>query len=282
MRHLPGSRTLFILALSLVLLVNAFILIGVWYNRSGEAESTVVLTEREVHMPYSWRTDQTFLRINWRTVSSEWFDQQKLESLGFEFSEAEYNTHFIETKVILVLEYDADAYQQAVKVAQRRVESAERKLAQLVASKEIQTELKNVLQTELQEDLQAELKDEQENLKYEQLSASRLFVVDAGLDEEKLRAQYSDNQRYILTYGIVDVRSHMPYDRNEKPIFSGRIDRLSVERLHIESEMYSKINKLKSNTRYSRNTMSPRFSLEVHFGQRLEPWIEQLSLLDTE
>jgi len=277
MKHLPGSRTLFILALSLVLLVNSFILIGVWYNRSGEAESTVLLTEREMRMPYSWSNDQTFLRISWRNASSEWFDQQKLESLGFDFSEAEYNTHFIETKAILVLEYDGDAYQQAVKIAQSRVERVERKLTQLNAGKEIQAELNDELQTELQEDLQADLKDAQENLKHEKLSASRLFIVDAGLDEEKLRAQYPDNQRYILTYGIVDVRASMPYDENETLVFTGRVDQLSVKRLHIESEMFAKINKLKSNMQYSRNTMPPRFSVEVHFGQRLEPWIEQLS-----
>mgnify|MGYP000434825131 CR=1 FL=1 len=277
MKHLPGSRTLFILALSLVLLVNSFILIGVWYNRSGEAESTVLLTEREMRMPYSWSNDQTFLRISWRNASSEWFDQQKLESLGFDFSEAEYNTHFIETKAILVLEYDGDAYQQAVKIAQSRVERVERKLTQLNAGKEIQAELNDEFEDELQEDLQADLKDAQENLKYEQLSASRLFIVDAGLDEEKLRTQYPDNQRYILTYGIVDVRASMPYDENETLVFTGRVDQLSVKRLHIESEMFAKINKLKSNTQYSRNTMPPRFSVEVHFGQRLEPWIEQLS-----
>ncbi|OUS39969.1 hypothetical protein A9R00_08450 [Oleispira antarctica] len=277
MKHLPGSRTLLILALSLVLLVNSFILIGVWYNRSGEAESTVLLTEREMRMPYSWSNDQTFLRISWRNASSEWFDQQKLESLGFDFSEAEYNTHFIETKAILVLEYDGDAYQQAVKIAQSRVERVERKLTQLNAGKEIQAELNDELQTELQEDLQADLKDAQDNLKHEKLSASRLFIVDAGLDEEKLRTQYPDNQRYILTYGIVDVRASMPYDENETLVFTGRIDQLSVKRLHIESEMFAKINKLKSNTQYSRNTMPPRFSVEVHFGQRLEPWIEQLS-----
>jgi len=277
MKHLPGSRTLFILALSLVLLVNSFILIGVWYNRSGEAESTVLLTEREMRMPYSWSNDQTFLRISWRNASTEWFDQQKLESLGFDFSEAEYNTHFIETKAILVLEYDGDAYQQAVKIAQSRVERVERKLTQLNAGKEIQAELNDEFEDELQEDLQADLKDAQENLKYEQLSASRLFIVDAGLDEEKLRTQYPDNQRYILTYGIVDVRASMPYDENETLVFTGRVDQLSVKRLHIESEMFAKINKLKSNTQYSRNTMPPRFSVEVHFGQRLEPWIEQLS-----
>jgi len=277
MKHLPGSRTLLILALSLVLLVNSFILIGVWYNRSGEAESTVLLTEREMRMPYSWSNDQTFLRISWRNASTEWFDQQKLESLGFDFSEAEYNTHFIETKAILVLEYDGDAYQQAVKIAQSRVERVERKLTQLNAGKEIQAELNDEFEDELQEDLQADLKDAQDNLKHEKLSASRLFIVDAGLDEEKLRAQYPDNQRYILTYGIVDVRASMPYDENETLVFTGRVDQLSVKRLHIESEMFAKINKLKSNTQYSRNTMPPRFSVEVHFGQRLEPWIEQLS-----
>ncbi|MFT4764295.1 MAG: hypothetical protein ACI9OH_001389 [Oleispira sp.] len=58
MKHLPRSRTLFILALSLVLLVNAFILIGVGYNRTGVAESTVVLTERELTMPYRWNKDE--------------------------------------------------------------------------------------------------------------------------------------------------------------------------------------------------------------------------------
>lgn len=288
MKNLPGSRTLFILALSLVLLVNAFILIGVWYNRSGDPESTVVITEREVRMPYSWNKDQTSLHIDWRIVSSEgdsynsynspaWFDQEKLVSLGFEFFDnydSNINTHFIEAEAILVLEYDGDAYQKAVKIAQDRVGKVERKLAQLVGGDE--------LKTELEIELQADLKDAQETLKHEELSASRLFVIDAGLDEETLRAQYPDNQRFILTYGIVNVGSYGSYGNNVKSDIHGRIYRLSVEKLHIGNTVSSIIDKFDQNGQYSRNVNLPRFSLGVHYGQKLEPWIEQFSLLDVE
>ncbi|CCK74967.1 conserved hypothetical protein [Oleispira antarctica RB-8] len=275
MKHLPGSKTLFILALSLVLLVNAFILIGVWYNRSGLAESVVVLTERELHMPYRWNRDQTSVRIDWRAISSDgdsysgysspaWFDENKLVSLGFEFSDdsaTDYKKHFIEAEAVLVLEYDGETYQQAVKHAQKRVLDIEKKLSRLVDD----------------EDLLSDLKRAKENLKHEEQSASRLFVIDAGLDKEVLRIQYPDNQRYILAYGIVDVRSTGSYRNNTKPTFSGRIDRLSVQYLYIDNSVYSNIDKLKPSLQYSRNENSPRFSLAVHYGQKLEPWIDSSS-----
>jgi hypothetical protein len=278
MKYLLGSKSLFLAALFLVLFVNGFILIGVWYNHSGEAESTVVLTEREVHMPYRWHRDETSVRIDWRIVSAEggrysrysspiWFDQQKLMTLGFEFSDdfaIDKNTHFIEAEAILVLEYDGDAYQQTVNMAKNRLESIEKKLSQLTDD----------------EDLLADLKDATENLQHEERSASRLFVIDVGLDKQTLRALYPDKQRYILAYGIVDVRAYGSYSKSENQGLLGRIDRLSIEYLHVDNDIHAQIDKLKSSSNTSRNGHLPRFSLEVHYGQKLEPWIQKFYLLN--
>ena len=275
MKHLPRSRTLFILALSVVLLVNAFILIGVGYNRTGVAESTVVLTERELTMPYRWNKDEASVRINWRTVASNdkgygryssltWFDQEKLVSLGVDLSadsEQNYETHFIEFEAILVLEYDGEAYQQALKMAQQQVEHIEKRLVRLVDDKE----------------LLVDLKDAKEKLKNEKESASRLFVIDAGLNKEALRALYPDNQRYILANGIVDVNSNRLNGNNTPPIFTGRIDRLSVQYLHIERNIHEKLDKLRPSLNYLRNGNPPRFSLKVHYGRKLEPWVQASS-----
>ena len=285
MKHLPGSKILFILALALILLVNAFILMGVWYNRSGVAESIVVITEREIRMPYSWSRDETSVGIDWRILSPdgdrysyydspEWFDQQKLISLGYELPEHSTMTkrkHFIETEVILVLEYDGEAYQQTLKNAQRQLEIIEQQVEKLDIDNNAKAD-----KNEGDEYLLSNLDSAKKNLKYEELSASRLFVIDAGLNKELLRAKYPNNQRYILAYGIVDVKFSEANNHHEAK-FSGRIDRLSVEYLHIENAMYSKIDQLKPSVRYSRDDTSPRFSLDIHYGQKLEPWIEPTS-----
>lgn len=287
MRHLPGSKIVFITAFLLVVFVNAIILIGAGYNRSGDPESVVVLTERELQTPYRWNKDESALRIHWRILLPEhdkynrynsplWFDQQKLESLGYEFHQdsdnddnsqsLEYATmkrqsNFIEREVILVLEYDGDTYQQAVKLADKKIKKIERKLAKLTNDKE----------------LLIELKEAKEYLKHEQLSASRLFVIDAGLDVKALRRQYPNNQRFILANGIVDASSYWPYKNNEEGFIAGRIDRLSVERLHVERDAHSIIDKLRPSLGYAHNENPPRFQAIVHYGQRLEPWIDSVS-----
>ena len=277
MKNLARSRTLFILSLLLIVVVNGFILIGVLYNRSGDPESVVVLTEREVKMPYRWNRDDTSVRIDWRTVSAEgdvynrynspeWLNQEKLKLLGFEFSEgvnADRQSHFTELEAILVLEYDGSAYQQVIKAARQRVETIQNKLTKLVDD----------------EALLSSLKDAKENLEHERRSASRLFVVDAGLDKEKLRSQYPDRHRYILTYGVVDARSYRFKGPREQSVISGRIDRLSVNYLHVEKEVRAIIDQLRSRSSYASDKTPPRFSLTVHYGQKLEPWIEMVKRL---
>jgi hypothetical protein len=60
------------------------------------------------------------------------------------------------------------------------------------------------------------------------------------------------------------------------------LSRLSVKSLDIDKDMHSIIDKLTPNLNNSSSENPPRFSLKVHYGQKLESWIEQVSLLDSE
>ena len=57
--------------LALITGVNAIALGGVAYNRSGEAESTLRLSERELRAPYKWSGSKEnsglALHLDWRT-----------------------------------------------------------------------------------------------------------------------------------------------------------------------------------------------------------------------
>ncbi|MDX2494371.1 MAG: DUF4824 family protein, partial [Desulfuromusa sp.] len=98
MKSIFSSRGLFLLGLLLLLLTNVAILAGVAANRSGNPETQVVLTEREVQIPYRSQKENSglALHLNWRVGgvgdgggfssrwnSPPWFDIAKLKELGF-------------------------------------------------------------------------------------------------------------------------------------------------------------------------------------------------------
>src|SRR5512147_2934441 len=88
----------------LILATNAVALLGIVYNR-GDAESTLTLTQRELHLPYNWGFEKEnsgiALTLQWRTLAEErevndgapmnftafgrepnWLDKAKLTALG--------------------------------------------------------------------------------------------------------------------------------------------------------------------------------------------------------
>jgi hypothetical protein len=68
MKNWTRRHTL-IAGLALILLTNAVALLGVYQNRSGEPESMLTLTQRELQQPYGWgmarENSGISLRINW-------------------------------------------------------------------------------------------------------------------------------------------------------------------------------------------------------------------------
>ncbi len=96
------------LAILLLVAVNAFVLACIAYNRSGESLAALTQTEREIPLASYWsyrvrENTGLSLRLDWTTnwFMSEifynpadfrrsdeiaWFDQAKLESIGFDCS----------------------------------------------------------------------------------------------------------------------------------------------------------------------------------------------------
>ena len=91
-------------AIVLIVLTNMVVLAGVAYNRSGEPDAVVQLTERELHWKKHYgMTDKEdtglYLNLKWNmggfpyryppwTFQQEnsWLNQEKLQVLGFDIS----------------------------------------------------------------------------------------------------------------------------------------------------------------------------------------------------
>ena len=205
--HWSNKKAL-LAGLALILVTNAIALTGVAYNRSGDAESALRMTERELQVvTWSWPDNDNSsvdLRLAWRvrqTYSSEqdygywrddWLTEEQLRSLGFDISlpaemEAAHERHRrdLPKTVFLALEYDGPAYQEALGQRRKRVEQATELAGRNVGD----------------ETFAERLKAARNALVDEQISASRLFVVDASLDREALRKRYPDRTRYSILRG---------------------------------------------------------------------------------
>lgn len=282
-----NSKNLFMAGAFIVLVINAIVLSGVAYNRSGEPESVITLSGREMEVSRSYTSDfknsGISLRINWRALGKEktldeisdyfdwrslhWLDEKKLEELGFDIKRyAKRNTNHYqdlpEKEVCLVLENNGEAYREAVKRAEKALASAEAKLKENPDSK----------------DLIDRRKSAEEELKNEIKSRSRLFVIDAGLEASALRSKYPDKNRYMITKGI--VRPGYDYsDEKATKRLTGWISRLGVVSLHLPLEYEKKLESFKNskmNEDCGKYSEYQCYEIELFYGKRLEPWINQI------
>ncbi|MEE9499077.1 MAG: DUF4824 family protein, partial [Nitrospinaceae bacterium] len=135
----------------LIVLTNVVVLAGVAYNRSGEPDATVQLTERELHWQKRWDlTDKEdtglYLNLKWSmpgfksnrwdyTHKKNWMDQQKLAELGFntdfpleDKKASRYYSRQLPRQAYVVLEFNGDAYQNWLKEARKRIEEIKQEL----------------------------------------------------------------------------------------------------------------------------------------------------------
>jgi hypothetical protein len=117
-----------LLGAAVILMANAFVLIGVTRNRSGQPQQTIQLTERELPMDSRDKEDTgVSLRQQWRqpgtTNPYPWLDRAKLESLGFDCEGAlrDPKRRPIDRPAFLVLEYDGSAWEESLTTAQSRL-----------------------------------------------------------------------------------------------------------------------------------------------------------------
>jgi len=272
--HKRNLRTL-LAGIGLILLTNAIVLAGVAYNRSGTPESSITLTERELALPffYGMRKENSgiSLRIQYRSKGSSlfnyysyfqeasWLSNEKLAELGFDVSQPIDDTdewgdykHQKQKEVILVLEYNGEAYQAALTAAQQKV-------AELQAKAPTAKFDKNELQ-------QAE-----RNLAQEQSTNSRLFLIDAGLNPEALRQRYPDNSKYLLLKGLAGLLVDRKPDRTRN--YNGYIKSLSITHINIPLDYHDVLKPAMDEGYRSEENQPPRYEVTLNIGQRLEPWV---------
>lgn len=289
-----STRQLFALGFALLLLTNIVTLAGVVYNRSGEPEARITLTERELSPPYYTHEENSgfALQLVWRNPSNQtndqylyysrpvlysgygnspdWLDRDKLEMLGFDTAEVLRNGDERERRKLtvpreayMVLEYDGAAYQQALARAQAAIVKDR---ASLAAKPEDET-------------LQKRLEKAEQWLAFERTENSRLFAVDVGLDPSLLRQQYSDRSRFIIAKGLVSAE----YRGNcKKPGVFGRIKRININSIHVPLQFRKQFNEIlvPRTLRSDSPPNPPRYAVDLEYGRHLEPWIVAVRSLD--
>jgi len=239
--------------LALIAATNVVALFGIMYNRSGPPTALLQVSDRELQVPGSWGFESEnsglALGLAWRMASgaeddygiagygsrAAWLDRRRLEELGFDVSvpadHPRANRHYerqLPREVLIVMELDGPAYQAALR---RAVERAARPGATGYDAK---------------------------SLAFERERSSRLFLVDAGLDYDSLRARYPDRSRYAIVRGKVRVDRWLVKNKGS---LNGSVSELSVSALNVPVELRGVLGRDMSG-----------YTATVAFGQRLEPW----------
>lgn len=262
-----AQKILLVGGVALIVAVNAFVLAGVAWNRSGVPGSALTLTQRELSLPYAFGLDGerggVEVVLLWRSPmlddnaeaaydmhygrGPDWLGADKLRELGFDLK-GERDAYRQKREVYVVLELAGADWQAALAQAQRRLDRA---LARGNAEKQ---------------DIDAQ-KSAQEALKYEQHKASRLFAVDAGLDAAALRQRYPDTRRHLIVVATV-TPSVMVIDK--KTTFSGHIGELAVARISVPHALRGAMDGI---DRSALDSGRAAFEMDVAWGRRFEPWV---------
>jgi hypothetical protein len=271
-----------LVAVVLIVVTNAVVLAGVAYNRSGEPEAVLRLSERELQLRnWNWPSNENSsidLDLSWRIAQPDrqaadyfygglhWLQPAQLRELGFHIADNLESDEAWQRvsrqpsrRVWLVLEFDGPAYRASVERAAKRLER-ETALAQA-----------NPGNNEFQQRQIARRKE----LEREQRFASRLFIIDAALDEDALRVRYPDRQHYVIVRGRLDLMIEGEA-RNRRPV--AQVADIDVDAIRVPYT-YRHIVEPYIGTGAGYDDWEPRFAATVHFGRRFEPWIVDLALL---
>lgn len=272
---------------ALILLANAVALTGVYLNRSGEPDSRMTLSQRELSMPWSWgmakENSGLALGLTWRVNDAaagdyyggygygfsggtpDWLDEARMKVLGFDTAAvaggAGGRRQFerqLQREVLLVLELAGPAWQQALQRAQENAARHEAARLANADSKEFAEKAKRA----------------QEALQREEKLNSRLFAIDAGLDRAALRARYPDRARYLILKA--QLRPQLT-TRDKKTQVTGYVSALAATQINVPHALRPGLEPALRQHKHTPLDPSPHFEATLAVGQRLEPWIEAVA-----
>jgi hypothetical protein len=275
-----------IFAIGLVLLVNAVVLGGAAYNRSGEPDATVTLTEREMPLVSGYgRSENSGVSFRIRTdhygywrrhqaadIAFAWLDRAKLESLGFDvktpITGAEAYDHYsrmLPRRIFSVLEYEGTVWEQwRARVEQELIDLKRTAPGPLLSAQE----------------LVSARKDHERELR----NGSRLFIIDAGNDAGELRRLYPDRGRFLILPAKVHIFASGGHAGPDGKIVEaglrGSIELLITEvvvprGLQVNLDARRATGPLVSVDPYP-GDHEPRYEVVLRSGKRYEPWIADI------
>lgn len=271
-----------LLALALLLVVNAFVLAGVAWNRRGTPDAALLMTERELPLAWDWKRYENSgvaLQLNWNQAREEWdwFDRAKLDELGIataglDGADASRRDRSLPVQAFAVLEYEGPAWERF----KARQETMRGELDGEVAAGKLTSEEADRRRKEIAFALEL---------------GSRLFAVDVGRDAEALRSRYPDRARYLIApaemRAALSGRDRHQADNPERHIH-GRIGRILTDAVHVPRPFHAVLEGVPEHERlhlyrgyYDDNAPTrAHYQVRIAFGRRYEPWVESIEPLE--
>jgi len=295
----PSHRIALAGGLALIALVNAVALGGVYWNRSHE-ESRLLLTQRELRLPYSYQPANgedpgVRLAFEWHrdahcktrdmcyySDETSWLDAGKLAALGFDVAEPPREDMAREQRrqqreVLVVLEFEGPAYIEYLRNLEDDLHRAQAREAQAGKPGDPVAEAAAPVRGAIEaatasiDAARTEVKASAEQLRKGAREDSRLFAVDAGLDADALRRKYPDRRHYAFVRGLA---TYTPaWDRGHFHA-NGHLAQLLGPEINLPRPFVEQLG-ITSGYAYTENN-SAHYAAEVAFGRAQEPWIESL------
>lgn len=285
----------------LVVLTNVFVLIGVAYNRGGEPEAEITLTEREVPLSYevfrSEENTELALRLHWQSPAHrwhalmfeprsepDWFDHAKLEAVGYDCSlplsdpfAEQYYDKMLPREAYVALEYGGQAWTRWL---------AEWERDKMFMAEQVNKGKRSKDDLERLNEARARL------LK----TGSRLLAVDVGSDPIQLRQRYPERNQFVIVRAQVRLylaREGKIASGEHRPAhLRGEVTQLLLDDIHVPFELRDVLDTLSRSEAERRWTphgpfvrpdevKEPRYEVTLRFGKRHEPWITAIRPLTT-
>ncbi|MDS4013009.1 MAG: DUF4824 family protein [Candidatus Accumulibacter sp.] len=282
-----GQQRWLLTGLGVIVLTNAIVLSGAALNRIGEPESRLLLSERELALPYAGGSRRAnsglALRLEWRVAldgdsphniayaryerQPDWLDEKRMSDLGFDTRKgaatAEARQAFLRQlsrPALIVFELAGPAWQRALQQAR---DNADRHAAAAAANRG---------NREFAEGAKAA----RAFVVQEEAEHTRLFAIDAGSDAATLRQRYPERNRFLILRGTVRPAERL---RDGQWTLAGRLSEIAIEEIHVPYTQRAILDELSSTPQGKPHRPAPRYEVQLAVGQRLEPWIERIARL---
>jgi len=106
---------------------------------------------------------------------------------------------------------------------------------------------------------------------------TQLILADASRNQEALRAKYPDPQKHLIVRAVVRVLFEWGQDLrtgSERPHrWIGYLEEILPGAIYVPQPFARELNRLKP-----RSGEAPRYSVTLHYGRNLEPWVASVTV----